>query len=147
LIALVNTKLKLNKDRLQAFLDAVAKDRVFPNYHDKVEILECLDHADERRFRRWLKKTRYKQALFTYFDPVPPAESVRRLHDLLSTGKVNRSDARACPLSERQTEILRSLFGSYVFLRDALCGFVRDVWPPVEPLRPGRPDRPVPRRR
>jgi DNA modification methylase len=33
----------------------------------------------------------------------------------LSTGKVKRSDARACPLSERQTEILRSLLGSYIF--------------------------------
>jgi len=115
LIALVNAKLKLNKDRLQAFLDAAAKDRVFPNYHDKAEILECLDYADEQRFQRWLKKTPYKQDLFTDFDPVPPAESVQRLHDLLSTGKVNRNDARACPLSERQTEILRSLFGSYVF--------------------------------
>src|SRR5262245_57967999 len=43
LIALINAKLKLNKDRLQAFLDAAAVGRVFPNYHDKVEILECLD--------------------------------------------------------------------------------------------------------
>jgi hypothetical protein len=58
LIALVNAKLKLNKERLQAFLDAAAKDRVFPNYHDKVEILECLDAADEQRFQRWLKTTR-----------------------------------------------------------------------------------------
>jgi len=115
LIALVNTKLKLNKDRLQAFLDAAAKDRVFPNYHEKVEILECLDYADEQRFQTWLKQTRYKQDLFSHFDPMPQGESVQRLHDLLSTGKVNRSDARACPLSERQTEILRSLFGSYVF--------------------------------
>jgi hypothetical protein len=53
--------------------------------------------------------------LFTSFDPVPPGESIQRLHDLLRTGTVNRSDARECPLSERQTEILRSLFGSYVF--------------------------------
>jgi len=115
LIALVNAKLKLNKDRLQAFLDAVARDRIFPNYHDKIEILDCLDYADEQRFQRWLKTTRYKQDLFSHFDPVSPAESVQRLRDMLSTGKVNRSDARVCPLSERQTEILRSLFGSYVF--------------------------------
>jgi DNA modification methylase len=115
LLALVNAKLKLNKDRLQAFLAAAAKDRVFPNYHDKLEILECLDYADEQRFQRWLKKARYQEALFTHFDPVPPGESVQRLQDLLRTGTVNRSDARACPLSERQTEILRSLFGSYIF--------------------------------
>src|SRR5439155_14007649 len=72
-------------------------------------------YADGQRFQRWLKKARYKEALFTHFDPVPPGESVQRLHDLLRTGTVNRSDARSCPLSERQTEILRSLFGSYVF--------------------------------
>ena len=35
--------------------------------------------------------------------------------DLLNTGKVKRSDARQCDLSERQNDILRSLFGSYVF--------------------------------
>jgi DNA modification methylase len=115
LITLVNAKLKLNKDRLQAFLDAAAKDRVFPNYHEKAEILECLDSADEQRFQRWLKTTPYKQDLFSDFDPVPPAESVQRLHELLSNGKVNRRDARECSLSERQTDILRSLFGSYVF--------------------------------
>jgi DNA modification methylase len=115
LISLVNAKLKLNKDRLQAFLDAAAESRVFPNYHNKAEILECLDYADEQRFRRWLKQAHYKTGLFTYFDPTPPDESIRRLHELLRTGKVNRSDARDCSLSERQTEILRSLFGSYVF--------------------------------
>lgn len=114
LIALVNAKLKLNKDRLQAFLDAAAESRVFPNYHDKVEILECLDYADEQRFRRWRKQAQYKTGLFTYFDPTSPDESISRLHELLRTGKVNRSDARDCTLSERQTEILRSLFGSYI---------------------------------
>ena len=115
LLALVNAKLKLNKDRLQAFLDAAAKDRVFPNYHDKIEILDCLDHNDEERFRRWIKESHNNQTLFTYFDPVLPAESIEGLHALLSTGKVNRSDARECSLAERQMEILRSLFGSYVF--------------------------------
>ncbi|MBV8130053.1 MAG: hypothetical protein JO114_20575, partial [Planctomycetaceae bacterium] len=115
LIALINAKLKLNKDRLQAFLDAAAVSRVFPNYHDKIEILECLDHADEKRFKRWLAQTQYEKSLFSYFDPVTESESLEGLHELLRTGTVNRSDARDCSLDERQEEILRSLFGSYVF--------------------------------
>jgi DNA modification methylase len=115
LIALVNGKLKLNRDRLQAFLDAAAKSRVFPNYHDKAEILECLDNADEERFCRWLRLARYSEGLFANFTPVTEKESLEGLHELLRTGTVNRSDARDCPIEERQTEILRSLFGSYVF--------------------------------
>src|ERR1700722_4348258 len=115
LLALVNAKLNLNKGRLQAFLDAAAKDRIFPNYHDKIELLECLDYADEERFRRWIGRTRYKQSLFGPFDPTTPSESLHRLHELLRTGTVKRSDARKCAVSERQTEILRSLFGSYIF--------------------------------
>ncbi len=115
LFALINSKLKLNKHRLQAFLDAAAKKRFFPNYHEKAEILECLDYADEARFQRWLGRTGHEKSLFSYFDPATAEESLHHLHELLRTGKVNRSDARACDLAERQTEILRSLFGSYVF--------------------------------
>lgn len=115
LLALINAKLKLNKDALQAFLDAAARGRVFPNYHDKAEILECLDSGDRERFRRWLTRNGDDKALLAYFLPTEPGESLERLRELLRTGKVNRSDARDCDLSERQTEILRSLFGSYVF--------------------------------
>ena len=115
LIALINAKLKLNKDRLQAFLDAAAVSRVFPNYHDKIEILECLDYGEEKRFKRWLVQAQYEKSLFSYFDPVTEGESLKGLHELLRTGTVNRSDARDCSLEERQEEILRSLFGSYVF--------------------------------
>lgn len=115
LIALINGKLKLNKDRLQAFLDAVAKGRIFPNYHDKVEVLECLDHADEKRFRRWLREAGYSDKLVEHFDPITRKESLESFRELLRTGTVKRSDARDCAIEERQTEILRSLFGSYVF--------------------------------
>jgi DNA modification methylase len=115
LLALINAKLKLNKDRLQAFLDAAAVNRVFPNYHDKIEILECLDYSDKKRFKRWLAYAQSENGLFSAFDPVTEAESLEGLHELLRTGTVNRSDARQCSLDERQEEILRSLFGSYVF--------------------------------
>lgn len=115
LIALVNAKLKLNKASLQAFLDAAAKSRVFPNYHDKLEISECLDLEDGVRFRRWLERTGYAKSLLPHFTPMTSDRSLEHLHDLLRTGVVNRSDARTCDVSERRTEILRALFGSYVF--------------------------------
>lgn len=115
LLSLINAKLKLNKDALQTFLDAAARGRIFPNYHDKAEILDCLDFGDKERFRRWLMRAGHDKTLLAYFLPTEPGESLERLRELLRTGKVNRSDARDCDLSERQTEILRSLFGSYVF--------------------------------
>ena len=115
LISLINGKLKLNKNRLQALLDEGAKGRVFPNYHDKAEILECLDTGDEERFRRWLQMAQHSKGLFANFSSVTEKESLESLHELLRTGTVNRSDARDCALEERQTEILRSLFGGYIF--------------------------------
>lgn len=115
LVALVNSKLKLNKERLQELLDAAAVHRLFPNYHDKAEILECLDYSDKCRFENWLIKNSSESELLGNFRPVTLGETLSGLHQLLATGTVNRSDARTCDLSERQTEILRSLFGSFVF--------------------------------
>ena len=115
LIALINSKLKLNRGTLQEFLDAAATKRVFPNYRDKLEILDCLDYRDEQRLRRWREKGGFNQRLIDHFKPISVEQSVAGLRDLLRTGRVNRSDARTCPIAERQMEILRSLFGSYVF--------------------------------
>ena len=115
LIALVNSKLKLNKARFQEFLDTAAQGRTFLNYHDKAELAECLDHSDKPRLERWLAEMGYDASLSALFRPITKEESLSGLRELLNTGKVNRSDARQRDLSERQTEILRSLFGSYVF--------------------------------
>jgi DNA modification methylase len=114
LIALVNAKLKLNKGRHQEFLDHAARQRIFFNYHDKIELLESLNLSDRSRLQSWLERCGHPD-LAGRFRPVTVADSLAGLHALLRTGTVNRSDARQCALSERQTEILRSLFGSYVF--------------------------------
>jgi hypothetical protein len=115
LMALVNSKLRLNKERLQYFLDEAARSRIFMNYHDKIELLECLDHRNEGRLQEWLLRGGYDPKLLSLFKPIAVEESLSGLRQLLSTGTVNRSDARQCSLSERQNEILRSLYGSYVF--------------------------------
>ncbi len=115
LIALINGKLKLNKDPMRSLLDGAARSRIFPNYHDKTEILECLDFGDERRFHHWLAQSGYENSLALQFIPTTASESLERFHQLLRTGRVNRTDARSCDLSERQTEIFRSLFGSFIF--------------------------------
>ncbi len=115
LIALVNSKLNLNKARLQEFLDSAAAHRVFLNYHDKAELAECLDYCDKTRLGAWLRSSGYDADLLSFFNPITKAASLEGLKHLLSTGAVNRSDAKKCDLSERQDAILRSLFGSYVF--------------------------------
>src|SRR4051812_7180855 len=58
LLAQVNWKFRLNKDRFQDFLDGAAKHRVFLNYHDKSELLDCFDQNDWPRFRRWHSERR-----------------------------------------------------------------------------------------
>ena len=115
LLALVNAKLRLNKGRFQDFLDAAAEQRVFLNYHDKSELLECLDHADVGRFKRWLERCGYNQCLVKFFRPISREETLAGLHEQLRTGVVSRKDARKCQVDERKNEVLRSLFGSYVF--------------------------------
>src|ERR1035437_925525 len=53
LIGLVNSKFRLNKDRVQALIDAAALHRIWLNYHDKLELSDCFDHSDAERFRVW----------------------------------------------------------------------------------------------
>src|SRR2546430_1554947 len=53
LCALVNSKLKLNKERFQKFLDIAARERITLNYHDKLTVLECFDNNDVAAFKRW----------------------------------------------------------------------------------------------
>ncbi|MFN8006764.1 MAG: hypothetical protein U0V70_07045 [Terriglobia bacterium] len=115
LFALVNSKLRLNKGRHQDFLDAAAVQRVFPNYHDKAELLECLDYADVGRFHRWIEERGYDRCLVKLFKPISREETLSGLHEQLRTGAVTRKDARKCEVHERKNEVLRSLFGSYVF--------------------------------
>ena len=104
----------VSKDRYQEFLDYAAKKRIFFNYHDKAEILECLNYSDTSRLENWLDQ-RGLRHLATRLTPITLAELLAGLRTLLRTGTINRSDARQCPLLERQTAILRSLFGSYIF--------------------------------
>jgi hypothetical protein len=96
LIALVNSKLRLNRQPFQDFLDAVAVNRVFLNYHDKAELLECFDCADAGRFDRWVKERGYDRSLRTLFRPITREETLAGLHEQLRTGAVSRKDARKC---------------------------------------------------
>jgi DNA modification methylase len=115
LFFLVNSKLGLNKARFQDFLDASAVQRIFPNYHDKAELLECLDYGDLARFDHWVERRGYDRSLRKLFKPISRDETLASLQEQLRTGAVSRKDARKCELHERKNEVLRSLFGSYVF--------------------------------
>lgn len=115
LFALINSKLKLNKERFQKFLDVAASERITLNYHDKLTVLECFDNHDAAAFKRWSEEKKCSSPLLEAFDPVSQAETLAKFHEQLKTGAVIRKDARKCDVSERRDSVLRSLFGSYVF--------------------------------
>ncbi len=115
LIALVNAKLRLNKERFREFLDRAAARKAVLNYHDKAEVQDCFDRYDRDRLASWLVARGYDASLLEAFRPVTRSETLKGLHEQLRTGAVARSDARDCDVSERKSEVLRALFGSYVF--------------------------------
>ncbi len=115
LFALVNSKLKLNKERFQKFLDVAARERITLNYHDKLKVLECFDNNDVVAVKQWAKVRKCPHTLLEAFNPVSQAETLTQFHEQLKNGIVIRRDARKCDVSERKNLVLRSLFGSYVF--------------------------------
>ncbi len=115
LLTLVNWKFRLNKERYQNFLDASASQKVYLNYHDKAELLECLDTSDAERLCLWLAYSGFDMELQELFNPVSPEATLDALAEQLRNGVVARRDARQCGVAERRESILRSLFGGYVF--------------------------------
>ena len=115
LYALVNSRLGLNKQRIKAFIDLAAKQRHFFNYRDKNTLAELFDGTRREAFAAWCLAKGIGDDVQRAFQPINDNETVAGLHDLLSTGRVNRSDARDCALEEKQTLIQRALFGCFVF--------------------------------
>lgn len=115
LYALVNSRLGLNKQRIKAFVDLAAKQRHFFNYRDKNTLAELFDGTRREAFAAWCEAKGIGEDVQQSFQPITDDESVAGLHDLLNTGRVNRSDARDCALEEKQTLIQRALFGCFVF--------------------------------
>jgi hypothetical protein len=111
----VNSKLRLNKDRFQHFLDVAAETKLFLNYHDKAEVMECLDTGDVSRFTRWISKLANGYRLSDLFQPISREETLQALHEQLQSGNVSRKDARKCGVAERKEEVLRALFDGYIF--------------------------------
>lgn len=115
LFALINSKLRLNRTRYQAFLDRAAEQRILLNYHDKALLLDCLDHNDAPRLADWLRCGGHPADLISAFRPITRRDTLAALNHQLATGAVTRCDARKCGSSERRNQVLRSLFGSYIF--------------------------------
>ena len=115
LYALVNSRLGLNKQRIKAFIDLAAKQRHFFNYRDKNTLAEFFDGTCSEAFAAWCDARGISEDVQRAFQPITDNETVAGLHELLSTGRVNRSDARDCALEEKQILIQRALFGCFVF--------------------------------
>lgn len=115
LYALVNSRLGLNKQRIKAFIDLAAKQRHFFNYRDKNTLAAFFDGKRQEAFEVWCEEKGIDGGIRKAFQPITDNETVKGLHDLMKTGRVNRSDARDCALEEKQTLIQRALFGCFVF--------------------------------
>ncbi len=115
LFSLVNSRLKLNRDKQRSFVDCAAALGRYFNYREKDELARFFDSNDRASFCAWSQDKGLDRPLLDAFDPIPPADTVAGLHAFLAAGKVNRSDARDSTLEEKQTLIQRALFGAFAF--------------------------------
>ena len=115
LYALVNSRLGLNKQRIKAFIDLAAKQRHFFNYRERNALAAFFDGKQHQPFDAWCDSKGINEDVRKAFQPITDDETIDGLHNLLSTGRVNRSDARNSTLEEKQILIKRALFGCFVF--------------------------------
>ena len=115
LLTIVNQKFRLNYEQFQDFLDALARRRVFLNYHQKLEVRAYFDERNTEQLQGWLERRGLTSSDFERIEPVSSEETLHQLRTQLSAPVIARSDARTSDPSERRQEILRSLFGSFVF--------------------------------
>ena len=115
LFALVNSRLNLNRARLQNFIDQAANLGRYFNYQEKKKLAWFFNGNHFELFNAWSTDNGLDAMLNIAFKPITEEDTIFGLHDLLTTGRVNRSDARDCTLEEKQMLIQRALFGAYVF--------------------------------
>jgi DNA modification methylase len=117
LIGHVNCKFRFNSTAVNDFLATAAMlGKVF-NYHDKVAINRAFDHSDARSLLDLLSsRADFDRSegniLAKKFRPIPPEETIQRLHSELISPTLVRKDSKPRDWSQ---EILRSLFGAFVF--------------------------------
>ncbi len=115
LFALVNSRLKLNKERIKYFIDTAARMRIFFNYHEKNQISAFFNGRLYESFENWCQSKSINDEIKNAFQPIEEHETISGLHQLLSSGHVNRIDAKNRDITEKQVAIKRALFGGFVF--------------------------------
>ncbi len=115
LIVLIKSKFRINRDRVQSFLDAAARFKRYFDPNTKAKITSLFDRADKRAFTEWANNEQIPQDLNYLFDPATDTEALEYLQGQLEKATINRSDARSGVQEERRQSILRSLFGSWIF--------------------------------
>ena len=115
LFSLVNSRLRLNRDKQKAFVDRAAALGCYFNYREKDELARFFDSNDRASFCSWAQDKGLDGSLLDAFAPISAADTVAGLHAFLAAGKVNRSDARDSTLKEKQILTQRALFGAFAF--------------------------------
>ena len=119
LITHANKKFDFNSAQIATFLAHAAEHGVTFNYHEKNVIRDAFNSGDERQLRVLLdasKKSGLSDAikinLATHFQPIPKAETIKRLHSELKSPTLVRKDSKPRDWSQ---EILTSLFAAQAY--------------------------------
>lgn len=122
LMALVNSRLNLNQDRIRGFIDRAASEQQYLNYREKLEIANLYNANLQDKLIAWCQSRGLSSQIVQGFPPLTDYGTIRGLHSFLDSVNVNRKDARNVPREERQAAVQRSLFGGFLF-----CAFDESV--------------------
>lgn len=115
IVAILNSKFRLNQGRLQSFYDAAALRRVYFDPRTKEHLAVLFNRLEKQEFVNWIGLQGLCADFESFFDPVTPEESLGHLRQQMTEATIKRSDARQGVQDERIQSMLRALFGSWLF--------------------------------
>jgi len=115
IICLINTKFRLNQERLQSFYDQAALSKVYFDPGTKEYLASLFDEFDHSGFCRWVNSCGFPMDFKLWFHPVAVEESLDFFQQQMTNATIRRRDARQGIQAERRESILRALFGGWLF--------------------------------
>ncbi|MCY8921156.1 DNA-methyltransferase [Bacillus atrophaeus] len=109
LIKILNEKLELNKETYKNIIDYLASQKVYFNYHEKLELESLLNSTNKIDFYKWLKNKKFsdvvKNNIEEMFLSINFETTIDRARERIESETVD----------SKKSSIQLSLFGSYVF--------------------------------
>ncbi|MEI2446056.1 DNA-methyltransferase [Priestia megaterium] len=109
LIKILNEKLELNKETYKSIIDYLASQKVYFNYHEKLEIESLVNSTNKVDFYKWMEDKKFsanvKNDLKEIFLHIDFKTTLVRAQERIESEKEG----------PKRNSILLSLFGSYIF--------------------------------